>query len=70
MLSKDCVACGARNIGYNHHCSAGYENRRHAAENAERDDPQDRRGYGSRLEDGFGRMGYDDSDDLGWWVGL
>ena len=70
MMSDSCVACGARIVGNDHHCSEAYENRRHAAENADRDDPRDRRGYGTRLGDGFGQMGYDDSDDIGWWLGL
>jgi hypothetical protein len=58
-MSNNCVACGARYSGDNHHCSEEYENRRHAAENADRTD-YDRRAYGTKLADGFAMRGCDD----------
>jgi hypothetical protein len=68
--SNNCVACGARYVGNDHHCNEEWENRSESARNADRDESRDRRGYGSRLAEGFGRMGYDDGNDEGWWFGL
>jgi len=58
-MNDSCVACGSREGGNDHRCDPGYEARRHAAENADRDESRDYRTYGSRLADGFGRLGFD-----------
>ena len=54
-MNDSCVACGSREGGNDHHCSAEYENRREAAEKVDRDG-RDYRTFGGRLEDGFQRL--------------
>lgn len=51
--------CGIYYDGDNHHCDPKWERRSEAARNAERED-YDRRAYGTKLEDGFDQMGFDD----------
>jgi len=50
-----CVACNVRFTGNDHHCDESYENRRHAAENAERT-VRDGRAFGTKLADGFAQL--------------